>query len=237
MAHIEPKLGASETAQGPAAGETGQVLIDDDHPRDCWPIYGLTFLSRVDARLVVVPLEVPEARQLDQVRIALVVLREKGQVGVALLLRVPVVGDVDLTADDRLDALGPGSLDEVDGACEGAVVGERHRRHLELRRALRRGRDPARSVEDRVLGVDVEVDERDGLGHGDAMLLGGPDGTLKRENAPISGPSRRVRAAPEQPIPFGKDRHQRPVGNLDSRVPARFDLESAERRWLDQLLA
>ena len=48
---------------------------------------------------------------------------------------------------------------ELDRAGERAVVGERDGRHLELGRARRERRDPARPVEDRVLGVDVEVDE------------------------------------------------------------------------------
>ena len=61
----------------------------------------------VDARLVVVALEVAEARELDQVRVAGVVGGEQRQVRVALLLGAPVVGDVDLAADDRLDALFP----------------------------------------------------------------------------------------------------------------------------------
>ena len=83
----------------------------------------------------------------------------------ALLLRVPVVGDVDLAADDGLDSLVPGRLVEVDRAGERAVVGERDGRHLELGGALREVRDPAGAVEDRVLGVDVEVDEGR-FGHG-----------------------------------------------------------------------
>jgi len=49
----------------------------------------------VDARLVVVALEVTERAELDQVAVADVVLGEQRQVRVALLLRVAVVGDVD----------------------------------------------------------------------------------------------------------------------------------------------
>jgi hypothetical protein len=46
------------------------------------------------------------------------------------------------------------------------VVGEPDRRHLELRSPLGEGRDPARTVEDRVLGMDVEMDEIGRFGHG-----------------------------------------------------------------------
>ena len=89
---------------------------------------------------------------------------------VALLLRLAVVGDVDLAAEDRLDALLLRLPDEVDRAGERAVVGERHRRHLELGRAGRERRDPARPVEDRVLGVDVEMDEIGRSRHGKLIL-------------------------------------------------------------------
>ena len=78
---------------------------------------------------------------------------------VALRLRTPVVGDVDLTADERLDTLLPRLPVKLDGACERAVVGERDRRHLQLGGPLGELRDPARPVQDRVLGVDVEMDE------------------------------------------------------------------------------
>ena len=58
----------------------------------------------VDARLVVVALEVAERGELDQVRVARVVGGEQRQVRVALLVRLAVAGDVDLAADHRLHA-------------------------------------------------------------------------------------------------------------------------------------
>ena len=113
----------------------------------------------VDARLVVVALEVAERRELDQVRVTLVRLGEKREVRVALRLRVPVVGDVDLTADDRLDARLAGLAVELDRAGKRAVIRERHGRHLEARRLLDETGNATRPVEDRVLRVDVQVDE------------------------------------------------------------------------------
>ncbi len=127
----------------------------------------------VDARLVVVPLEVAERGELDQVRVALVRLREERQVRVPLRLRAPVVGDVHLTADDGLDPGRPGFPVELDSARERAVVRERDRRHLEPSGLLDERRDPARPVEDRVLRVDVQMDEGDR--HGKAMLIGPRD--------------------------------------------------------------
>ena len=124
----------------------------------------------VDARLVVVALEIAERREADEVRVALVRLREQREVRLALLLRVAVVGDVDLAADERLHALLARRLVEVDRAGERAVVGEPDRRHVELGGALREVRDPARPVEDRVLRVDVEVNEGR-FGHGSTNIL------------------------------------------------------------------
>ena len=67
-------------------------------------------------------------------------------------------------------------LVEVDRAGQRAVVGERDRRHLEPGRLVDERRDPARPVEDRVLGVDVQVDERGA--HGRAIVLARLDGCL-----------------------------------------------------------
>ena len=147
----------------------------------------------VDPRLVVVALEEARRGELDQVRVALVRLGEEREVGVALPLREPVVGDVDLAAEQRLDALLPGLPVELDRAGEAAVVGERDGRHLQLGSARRQLRDPAGPVEDRVLGVDVEVDE---LGHARwARLPSRSDGS-----APVDPEQpERDEAEPEEP--------------------------------------
>ena len=90
-------------AAGQAAGEgdkTGRVALEQ---------------LPVDPRLVVVALEVAQARELDQVAVALVRLGEQGQVRVPLRLGAAVVGDVDLAADQRLDAVLRGLAEELDG--------------------------------------------------------------------------------------------------------------------------
>ena len=132
----------------------------------------------VDARLVVVALQVAERGELDQVRVALVRLGEDGQVGVALLLPVPVVGDVDLAADDRLDPLLARLALELDRAGHRAVVGERDGGHPEARGPLRERGNAARPVEDRVLGVDVQMDEV-GFGHRESHSTTGSGPHLK----------------------------------------------------------
>ncbi len=72
---------------------------------------------------------------------------------------------VDLAAEDGLDALLLARLVELDGAEHVAVVGERHRSHAERLRPGDEVLDLERTVEQRVLRMDVEMDE---LGcHGD----------------------------------------------------------------------
>ena len=177
---VELALGIGDAALlqrlGDAAGEAAREC---DQPGTV-PLEQLP----VDARLVVVALEVAERGELDQVAVSLVRLGEEREVRLALLLRVPVVGDVDLAAEHRLDSLVPRRLVEVDRTGERAVVGERDRRHLELGGALREVRDPAGAVEDRVLGVDVEVDERR-FGHGRSIVALSPEGAQARRGATL----------------------------------------------------
>ena len=143
---------------GEAAGERDQPLG-----------VGLEQLP-VDARLVVVALEVAGRGELDQVGVAGVVLGEEREVSVPLGLGAAVVADVDLAAENRLDSDLSGLPVELDGPGERAVVGEPDGGHLELSSPSREGRDAARPVEDRVLGVDVKVDERR-FRHGQPILV------------------------------------------------------------------
>ena len=155
---------------GDAAGETAG---ERDEPLGV----GVEQLP-VDARLVVVALEVTEGRELDQVGVTGVVGSEQRQVCIALGLSAPVVGDVDLAADDGPDTVLRGLLGELDSPGEGAVVGERNRGHFELGSTSSKRGNPASPVEDAVLGVDVQVNERR-LGHGKVILATPADGSAK----------------------------------------------------------
>ncbi len=147
----------------------------------------------VDPWLVVVPLEVAERAELDQVGVPLVRLGEEREVRVALRLNPTVVGHVDLAADDGLDSALASLPIQLDDPREGAVVGERDGRHLEPLRLLDKRRYPARPVEDRVLGVDVQMDERRGVSHGRAIVLRRSDSRISPCSAgnpvgyPVSG--------------------------------------------------
>ena len=119
----------------------------------------------VHARLAAVQaLEEALAGQRREVLEALVVGRQQRQV-VALDLavaHVAVVDEVRLEPEQGLDVVLLGGLVELDRAVHDAVVGQADGRLIEGGGALGELADVARAVEQRVLGVDVQV--RDGRG-------------------------------------------------------------------------
>ena len=180
---------------GEAAGERDQPLG-----------VGLEQLP-VDARLVVVALEVAGRGELDQVGVAGVVLGEEREVSVPLGLGAAVVADVDLAAENRLDSDLSGLPVELDGPGERAVVGEPDGGHLELSSPSREGGNAARPVEDRVLGVDVKVDERR-FRHGQPILVLPQDRTQRRRSP----------AASDHAVPSTRDHPGRVPGHDPHRV-------------------
>ena len=118
----------------------------------------------VDARLVVVAVDVGVSDQATQVLVAEIVLGQQDEVvglavGLALLVGHRAAGHVGLHADDRLDALILGGLVERDGAVERAMVRDGHRILPGRRRRVDQLGDPAEAVEQAEFGVDVEVRE------------------------------------------------------------------------------
>ena len=140
-------------------------------------------LVKVDRRLAAVESFQEACRgELHQVAIAGVACGQQRQV-VALHLRGRfgpahpcggggvVVDEIDLTADDRLDTVLGARLVQLHGAVHHTVVGEAQRGLAELRRAGRERVDLARPVEQRVLGVDVQMGA--GWGGHRIEMLGG----------------------------------------------------------------
>ena len=128
------------------------------------PLAVLGEVLAIDARLVVVAVDVGVGHEPAQVPVADEVLGEEDQVeglgvGLALLVGHRPAGDVGLDPDDRLDALGAGRLVEGDRAVQGAVVGDGHRIHAQLCRRVDQLRDPAEAVEQAEFGVHMEVRE------------------------------------------------------------------------------
>ena len=118
----------------------------------------------VDAGLVVHPLHLTDGAQAHEVEVAVVVGGKEREV-IRVAVDAPLAHEprarrhVDLAADDRLDPGVLASFVKVDRAIHHAVVGHPDRRHLELRRPRDHGRDATCPIEQRVLGVVVEVDE------------------------------------------------------------------------------
>ena len=138
------------------AAETG------GHPDQPLAVSGKVLV--VDARLVVVPLQMCIGHEPAQVAVADEVRREEREVeglGVNLAFLVPhgAARDVRLDPDDRLDALRPGGLVEGDRAVQRAVIGEGERVEPQPLGLVHEVADPAEPVEKRELRVDVEVRE------------------------------------------------------------------------------
>ncbi len=121
----------------------------------------------IDARLVVETVQVAAGDKLDQVAIAFLVFAQQHQVVVAVGVAfdgVALLRDVHLAADHRMDALLLGVVVELDRAEQIAVIGHGHGGHLLLDREVHQLGDFAGSVEQRVIGVAMQMDKRRGHG-------------------------------------------------------------------------
>ena len=158
-------------ARGQAAGEADDALGV--------PLQQL----EVDAGLAAVQaLEEAGARELDQVAKPVVALRQQRQVVALDLAAHGSCRSSTKYASSPTIGLMPcflRGLVELDRAVHDAVVGEPERRLAEARRALGELVDLARAVEQRVLGVDVEMGAA-GRRHGPPRLCIRADGTPPR---------------------------------------------------------
>ena len=183
-----------------AAGEADQAV---GVFRECF---------KVGAGFVIKPLEVCVGDQLEQILIAREVFREEAEVkhalavlvGAAVFLETGGLDEVEFTADERLDALGLGLVVKLYRAVEIAVVGESERLHAQLRGAVHEPVYPARTVEQTVVGVDVEVDEilvggRHGgtLGNGNGVAA--QEGKKAIDARRVGWPSDRLFLSPPRP--------------------------------------
>ena len=135
--------------------------------------------------------EIGPRGELHQVLIPLLVLGEKGErrdpaeapymLEAALLLLQQV--DPQGAADDRLDALVPDRLRELERTEEVAGVGDRHRRHLGVLRQAGERLDLECPLGQRIGCVGAQVD-KDGAGLGHGGTLAPPEGRMH----PCDGP-------------------------------------------------
>ena len=122
----------------------------------------------VDPRLVVEPVGVAGGHELDEVVVTLGVFRQQHQVvrrfaGAAALGQAAAGRHVDLAPEDRLHAALARVIVKDHRREHVPVLGHGHRRHLERGRLIEHLVDAAGAVEQRILGVQVQVDE---LSHG-----------------------------------------------------------------------
>ena len=137
-----------------AAGERDQPLL----------VRRQQFL--VDARLVVIALQMRRRGELDQVLVAGFILGQQHEVVIdvpsarAGLLLEPAPGrDIDLAADDRLDALLARRLVKINRPVKHAVVGDRQRGELQLVRLVHQPVQTAGAIEQRILGVQMQMNK------------------------------------------------------------------------------
>ncbi len=157
---------AHQTAETAGGGDDALVVALQEIP--------------VGAGLVVVAVEVGLARDLDEVVVAGVVLGEHREVvdlvlGAARAVEARAVGEVALHAEHRLHALLAGRLEQLEDAVHVAVVGDAHGGHPVAHGGCDHVVDARRTIEHRVLGVEVQMDER--VSH---------TGVASRTNGPLS---------------------------------------------------
>ncbi len=148
--------------------------------------------------LVVEALQMGVGHQFEQVLVARQIGGEQAEVVVALALLRPAVaiqarafGQVQLAAQQRLDPFGLGRVVELDRAEEISMVGHRQGLHAQLGRAIDQPVDPARAVEQAVVGMDVKVDETRVCGrHGQSVNTNGARAVASAKAGPPSNPAR-----------------------------------------------
>ena len=86
--------------------------------------------------------------------------QEQQMVVVAIPLGNAVRSQIGFDPDDRREVAGPGSLVPVENPVHDAVVGDRDMPHLELASLGHVVVDATEPIEQRVLGVQVQMDER-----------------------------------------------------------------------------
>ena len=118
----------------------------------------------VDAGLEIKALGEGHADEITEVAVAGLIFAQEDQVGVGVVDAVLLVmararRDIDLAADDRLDASGLAGLVKGHRAVHHAVVGHGQRRLPQLFGAFGQLLDAAGAVEQRILGMHMEMDE------------------------------------------------------------------------------
>ena len=152
-------------------GHVDLALEAGAHPDQTLAVRGEQLL--VDPRLVMHALEMRGRHQPNEIAVAGFVARQEGEMMGRVPLRTGPVLDrarrhVGLDADDRFDPGVRRRLIKFDRPVEVAVIGDRDRGHLEFRRFFHQLLHPHRAIEERILGVEVEMNEGVG-GHAPSL--------------------------------------------------------------------
>ncbi len=127
----------------------------------------------IDAGLVIEAFEVAGGDKLDEVFVAFLRFAEQDEMIVAVGIGaglVALLGDVDFAADDGMNAFFRRFVIKLDSAEEVAVIGHGDRGHLLAFHDLDELLDIASAIEEGVIGVAMEVNER-AFGHAGQFIV------------------------------------------------------------------
>ncbi len=156
---------------GNLAGETA------GHRDETVLVRGEQFL--VNARLVIIALQMRGGGELDEIFVAGVVLCQQAEMminvasaaGAAGFLFQPAAGrDINLAADDGLDAFFARGLVKINRAVHRAVIGDGERGELQFMRFFHQPVQPAGAIEQRILGVQMKMNKVR-MRHGNRLTL------------------------------------------------------------------
>ena len=111
-------------------------------------------------------LQVRRSDQFDEIAIAGFVLGQEQEVSIdilaaarAFLVEAAAGRDINLASDDRFDPQVAGGLIKIDRAVKNAMIGDRQGGNLQLMRLLHQPVEAAGAIEQRILGVQMEMNK------------------------------------------------------------------------------
>ena len=120
----------------------------------------------INARLVVITLQMRRRGEPNQVAVPRLVLGQQHQVMIdiapaaaGLFLQSAARGHIHFATDDRLDAFLLGRLVKINRAIKHSVVGDRQRRQLQLMGPIHQPVQPTSAIEQGILGVQMQMNK------------------------------------------------------------------------------
>ena len=156
-----PKSGFFGFLVAPVGNQPGQLARKARRQAD-QPLMVLLEQFMVHARFHIKPLDKPQADHMDEIAVAGHVFAQQNQVAVPFAARIGAVmpgarRDIDLAADDRMDAALFGGAVKVDCTVHHAMVGDGNGGLAELGDAVHQLLNAARPVQQAEFGVHMQV--------------------------------------------------------------------------------